>query len=403
MLGFRIFHERSYRFTLLLTFVLAARAFAQPAADQKIEAADWVSRFAFAPPQAATEGVCVPSGLGLPSFAVTPSADGKQLVRVSLPFAPGVFPADLGLEVSDGDEMIVPDVRPLTYHPGRPAFVRRAILTFVYDFPDTQSRQFYLTLGQRQPGPLPAMDNAEGRRWRVGDLDLLVTEDGLTIRRQEQVLWQATFIAPRREWSVTPTTEVIEQGGHYLWLRLLVPDVHWPRVIEVRADSLGTVAVRGHLQRLLKMDGRGRAPELGWRIEKLQVSSVHVGDVETPIDREPIEHSFAEGRAAWLQGPRHRVAFPDAHLKKRGLLTVRPAAGGLEIVYLRCQSSDRVPHQYASFGARLTVCRGRRCWSRLIGSMWRRKRSMRSTGAVSTPICRRGACSIRPAGTMWNP
>ena len=185
---------------------LVAAALAAPAVGQEEEAADWVSRFVFVPPVAAADGVCPPSSRDLPAFAVTPVAAGPQLVRVSLPFAPGTFPAELGLAVQAGGEEVVPDVRPLTYHPGRPPSVRRAVITFVHEFPDTAKQGFRLTLRPHEVDPSPVPIRPGAFRGHVGDLDVHATDSGVEIGRQGQTTWRLEPVAPSRAWSMPRNT-----------------------------------------------------------------------------------------------------------------------------------------------------------------------------------------------------
>ncbi len=103
---------------------------------------DWVERFSFSPPQSDASGLCLPGDRSLPTFTVTPAGTGRQTVRVSLPFAPGSLPAEVGLILKAGDRPIEPDVQVLTLHPGRPRSVRRAMVTFAYDFADSQPVTF---------------------------------------------------------------------------------------------------------------------------------------------------------------------------------------------------------------------------------------------------------------------
>ena len=75
---------------------------------------------------------------GMPlKFTVTPAAGGRQLVRLSLPFPPGLLPEGQGLTVSDGHHQIVAAVRVLTWHPGdgrATRSARRALVTFPHAF-----------------------------------------------------------------------------------------------------------------------------------------------------------------------------------------------------------------------------------------------------------------------------
>jgi dienelactone hydrolase len=325
---------------LCLSFLVAAWCW-QPICAGAESAADWVSRFAFEPPVASAEAPAPPAGGVLPAFTVTPAAPGPQLVRVSLPFAPGTVPRAAGLMVSAGGQDIVPDVRVLTRHPGASGDVRRALLTFPHTFDSNEVSFTLRTEGsaaefvpQRREGPCST---------QLGETSLLLDEHGLTVSKEGATLWQARLRAPARASQDSPVTEIIEQGKHYLWARVFVYDTRWPRVLELRADALGTVAVRAHLQRVADQDGY--APELGWDLTGPAMTALESQDHSAPLDTEEVRHEFASGAAARLDGPAGWVAFPDAHLFKRGELATQNTEGSCRIAYTRCKADDHVPHQ----------------------------------------------------------
>lgn len=327
---------RSWRDLATVTVILCCTGLASAVEPEvAAKANDWVSRFAFQPPRAADEGICVPSGAALPSFEVTPAALGRQLVRVSLPFAPGTFPADLGLSVLGGNREIVPDLQVLTYHPGRPRTIRRAIVTFVHEFADFTPLTFNLKLcasDTPSKSPTSRPGTFEGA---VDQTTVRLNADAVEVEHGGKLAWRAELVAPKRSWSVEPTSEVIAAGPNYLWVRALVPDGGWSRVIEVRTDALGTVAVRAHIQRMeLSPEVIATAPDIGWRIAG-------------PAADKDFEHSFSEGRPISISAGDLRVDFPDAHLLKRGGLKVSSGNGRGTIEYLRCRESEQVPMQSA--------------------------------------------------------
>jgi len=340
---------------LVAALLLCDLSWAADAASVHEDAAGWVEQFRFAPPTAETEGLSEAIGGELPAFAVKPFAAGLQLVRVSLPFAPGAFPLDLGLVVegAKGDK-IVPDVRVLTCHPGRPASVRRAILTFVYDFEDTTERTFSLglqanntaTVAAREAVPLQIQERYEVA---IGEMTLRVGEGDIDVQRDGKSFWQAELISPGRSWSVPPTVEVLECGEHYLWVRLLVPDETWPRIVEVRADSLGTVAVQAHLQRLER--GDGTAPDFGWDIRGPALDSLSSAAEGAAIGTDPVTHSFENGQNVHILADdgSECLGFPIAPLKRRGSVVARNTSDGSQVTYMRCREADRVPHQEAAW------------------------------------------------------
>ncbi len=334
-------------------------------ADSAIDPADWVRRFSFWQPEVEADGLCPPSSAELPAFAVTPAATGRQLVRVSLPFAPGTFPAELGLAVLVGEQEIIPDLRVLTYHAGRPRSVRRAMVTFVHEFPSQAACPFRVAL-RRAPartahaatGPdAPAAADAGRLAGRIGTFEVSVAADAVEMKRSGKRLLRAEFIAPALASTPQPVVEVIEQGEHYLWARLFVPDRQWPRIIEVRADAAGTMAARGHLQRLQPGGDRPRAPEIGWRITGPSATTLEQGEKRTAIGPDAIVHGFSEGQSASIVAGDVCVDLPDAHLHKRGKLTVKNAAEASEAIYLRCEPAEQVPHQLAAWRTAAFVVR----------------------------------------------
>ncbi len=319
-------------------------------------AADWVGRFAFQAPEASAEGVAVPTGGSLSVFEVTPAAAGKQLVRVSLPFAPGTFPADVGLAIEAGGHTIRPDIEVLTYHPGRPTFVRRAIVTFVHEFAGFEPVACRPMLTDAGEGSCRATLQPGVSQMDVGQLRVRVTGSGVEVDRDGKPLWRAEVLAPARTWTMEPTTEVMARGRHYVWVRVLVSDEKWPRIIEVRADALGTVAIRAHVQRLEPTEDEvARAPDLGWRITG-------------PTADKAFEHSFAEGQAISISAGEQRVSFPDAHLLRRGNVSVRNGGEAREITYWRCRAAEQVPMQYASWRTATVVVGPKACapWTALV-------------------------------------
>jgi dienelactone hydrolase len=319
------------------------------------EAKQWVEQFRFAPPTAETEGLSEAIGGELPTFAVKPFAAGLQLVRVSLPFAPGAFPVELGLVVEDAkSEKIVPDVRVLTFHAGRPSSVRRAILTFAYDFEDATEGTFSVSLQTEKTttvagGGSAPLEAHEPYEVTIGETTLRVGEAGVDIERAGERVWHATLSAPERSWSVPPAVEVIERGEYYFWVRLFVADELWPRIVEVRADSLGTVAVQAHLQRLER--GDGTAPDLGWDIRGPALESLCSDAGSVAIGTDPVQHSLENGGKGYIltDDGREHLSFPIAPLKRRGSVKARNTSGGSQTVYLRCREADLVPHQEAAW------------------------------------------------------
>lgn len=295
--------------------------------------ASWLERFAFQPPSSSEAGVCAGTVGALPSFDVDAKEPGPRTVRVSLAFEPGAFPAGLWLRVESGGATVVPDIRILTRHPGKPACVRRALLTFPFAFTTAGSYHFTAVLIDEPPPDVPgcALDENGGATVALGAW-ILTLAAGRVELVSEAGRWEATLIAPAQTASEPPVIEQIERGRYYAWVRLLEPDTQWPRILEVRMDASGAVAVQAHVQRL--EPGDGTAPSLGWVIR---------GPAVPPVQ----PHAFTNGQPLSLTSAdgKWALSFPDAADYRRGTV----AAEGEAIRYLRCTPDERVPMQEAAW------------------------------------------------------
>ncbi len=180
------------------------------------------------------------AGRGL-EFTVKPAAAGRQLVRMSLPFPPGLLPEGHGLVVSDGQHEIAAAVRVLTWHPaggGKNRSARRALVTFPRTFADRKPVSFVA-----RPTSTTAAARGEG-------LPVEVKVDGstVTIAYRGGPTLTARLLAPARTSDAGPATETVESNAYFLWQRVRLPDPQWPRIIEVRADAMGGVTLVAHLQ-----------------------------------------------------------------------------------------------------------------------------------------------------------
>ncbi len=285
----------------------------------------WTERFRFREPPVSTEGICAGTVGGLPGFTVHPEASGPRLVRVSLPFPPAALPADMSLRARvDGREVPV-DVRVLTRHPGLPSSVRRALITLPFDFESTGPHPVELELAppvSEDPAPPAAED---GLAFQLAGNTVTLSEEGLRVETARGA-WTASPIVPPRTAAVPGTAEIIEWGPHYRWVRLLLPDPEGPRILEVRADALGTVTLQLHFQHRKKSDGF--APDLGWRLEGIEAEG---------------QHDFADGVPFVLCGKSGaRVLFPLAPFQRRGTVHAETDGGTPRIEYFRCRAEDEL-------------------------------------------------------------
>ncbi|HOE12518.1 MAG TPA: alpha/beta hydrolase family protein [bacterium] len=339
---------------LVLSFLVCSF----PTLAENYDPVRWITRYRFAEIPRGTATV-VSAHASLPDFAVIPAATGIQLVRVSMVFPPGAFHSDLTVRIPSERGDISPDVRVLTFHPGTPKYVRRAILTFLYEFETRESVSFQPTLSV--PGPDcvqtgEAIEPGEDGAIEIscGKSLLRVHGGKITGVSEDGSEWTAELLAPACSWPEQPVVETVERGRNYTWIRIFIPDPQWPRILEIRMDSLGSVAVIAHLQRMAEQDGF--APDYSWRISGLKTTCFRI-DGRSLCSHEEIKHSFDTGKSVLVETTGPNIVFPQAHHLRRGAVTANMGPGANDILYTRCLETDKVPHQpYAWRRAAFVIC-----------------------------------------------
>jgi hypothetical protein len=274
---------------------------------------------------------------------ITPAAEGRQLVRASLPFGKNLLREGHYLTASDGRRELPVGLRVLTWHPavsGAPRYVRRGLVTFPYDFKSASSVRFTFKARSRA-APAPSWSGPDVRL--EGETVIITWPTGPALR--------AELRAPRRSSAEPPSVEVVESNAFFSWRRFHLPDAAWPRIIEARADALGGVVVIAHLQR--KLPGDGWAPDLGWAMGSLAAPAwLEAGGQQALVTEATARHSFAEGKecALSIERGQYRLYHPTAALKRRGRAEAKSSStGGFSYEYWRCTASDKVPMQEASW------------------------------------------------------
>ena len=272
---------------------------------------------------------------------VTPALAGRQLVRFSLPLPRGMVPDGHGLVVADSRQKIGAAIRPLTWYPqeGRESrCVRRGLLTFVYDFADTDPVAFQL---QPATGTVAATDFP---------VTVEVDEAQAYVRYADGTVLAAELLAPERTATTAPRVETVEDNACYRWQRFHLSDAQWPRVVEVRSDVLGGVVLVAHLQRLLPENGY--TPDLGWRVACPDgPARLRVGGEAVDVGQQAAGHDFSHGVpcALLLAGGQLRLEHPAAALKRQGRVDTQLEDGRPQYRYWRCRAADQVPMQPAAW------------------------------------------------------
>ena len=276
-------------------------------------------------------------------FTVSPAAPGVQLVRTSLPLPPGCLGTNQPWAVHTAGGSLEPiGLRVLSWHSATNADLRtarRALVIFPHRFADTNPVTFTLQTAkakQGKPGDFPVMLLADGDSFK------LAWKHGRTI--------DLKLIAPPRASHEPPRLELVEENRFFRWQRLHFPDREWPRVIEFRFDTAGTVVAVAHLQRASTNDHF--APDLGWElVAPARSVSLRAGQHPQQTTGERLSHSFADGvEATCLLDNRLALYHPTAPLKRRGEVVLAPGNKGFwNYRYLRCRAGDKVPMQPMSW------------------------------------------------------
>ena len=270
------------------------------------------------------------------TVAITPAASGRQLVRVSLPLPRGLLREKERLEAVVGRRVFPVGLRVLTWHPvtgAEPLSARRALVTFPYTFSKRQPETFALR-------PRPARKEAGPR------LPVTVATDGsrVVVRYADGPTVVARLNAPPRESREKPKVEVVEENPFYLWQRVRLNDSQWPRLIEIRADALGSVVVVAHLQRYLPQDGY--APDFGWEIAGNTTARLE------PAALYSNPESFGElaNGALLFHDGQYRLTHPTAPYRRQTAQEL-PEAGenGFLYRYQAYRADLRVPMQPTSW------------------------------------------------------
>jgi hypothetical protein len=278
------------------------------------------------------------------SFSIVPAVPGRQMVRVSIPFDQAFLKQGQAVELAGpgGTAAVTLPLRVLTWHPAGPdgtRFVRRGMLTFPFTFSSREPVEFGLRPADASPPAGPA-----------GAIQVRCDGSAVTASWPDGTTWTATLLAPAMQAGASVQTETVESGPHYLWRRFRVADPQWPRILEVRADSLGTLVIVGHVQRLAA--GDGYAPDLGWELSGPNGPAVlDSGSGHRRLSSEPVVHAFRDGRPCSTRvADSWRVYHPSAASRRRGSVELAAGQDGrLVYRYWRCRSGEKVPMQQAAW------------------------------------------------------
>lgn len=319
--------------------LVAALAASSATGAETTEAQRWLDRFSRKDAPVNADGICTGELGKLPTVTVTPAKAGEQLVRLSLPFAPAALPGGMAIVATGGNTATLADVRALTYHPGQPQSVRRALVTFPYTFESLAPVRFALTLTHGFTAKTDVEKTENSFTLQFEDFSFTIAPEAVQCKSSvTKGTWKAKLIAPELAPDCAPRFEIVESGTNSVWVRLLCPDPQWPRIIEVRTDAVGAVTLRAHVQRLGK--GDAYAPDLGWAITGAGIPAF-------------AKQTYSGGAATTATSGDGAtcVDFPDAQMIARGSIQCDESNGASCVTYLRCAADERVPMQETAWRA----------------------------------------------------
>ena len=141
-------------------------------------------------------------------FNVTPAAIGKQLVRTSLPLPRGFLTEKKALEITAGKKTMTAGFRPLSWYPvkqGEPKSVRRAMVTFPFNFKDFKPIIFHLNNPDLKSQNLPKLP-----------VSLLVKNNNITVTWKNGTTVNLKLLAPECKSNVTQPMVIVETNEFYL-------------------------------------------------------------------------------------------------------------------------------------------------------------------------------------------
>ncbi len=272
---------------------------------------------------------------------------GTQMVRVSVPFPEQLFLEGKTLRVIHKEFVIEPEIRMLSFHPGTPKSIRRALITFPFTFHTKEPYQFIIqpnedeTFVHKEITQIYTMDYEDF----CGDYHLQIQPTKIIIKEAGQVCWELQPLVPVRQSRAVPLVEIIESHQYVQWVRMIVPDDRYPYILEAKVDALGTFGVKLHLQQGSEEKTAVFAPTTGWKVAGPAFSVVKHGEESHPLNSHPDQYDCSEGKASWLTGECYELFFPDAEKLGRGYIQTHQANGNSYITYVRSVKDSRIPLQ----------------------------------------------------------
>ncbi len=274
-------------------------------------------------------------------FTLATNLIGRRFVRVSVTLPFGFLREGEGILLKDAEGRLLRfDYRVLTTYGGEPKYVRSVVLSFIDEFL-SGTKEYYLVKGDKLG---VGGKNAEGSSGIfIGSNEFVFDGEKLIVSTSSGVVEMCPFVNVERVDKEAVITEVVESGEFYKWIRWLVWDRRYPRILELRANLLGQFALKLSVQRVAEEDGY--APEFGVKIVGSGgIYYLENGKSEVVFER--FRREINENQKIEFGSDSFLIGFPDAHCWGKGEIVAEVGDGGKwEVTYYRCREKDKVPHQ----------------------------------------------------------
>ena len=153
-------------------------------------------------------------------FSIKVDNPSRQFIRVSLPFPYGKIKETKKLVLQSQGAEILADCRVLTTYGGGEGFIRRAILSFVDDFQETEKQ--YMVVFNNQ---ITREENTN-KTLQIGGNRFEYDGKQILVHKEEEQPFKISLICPEEK-NTKPDIkhEVIEYGEHYLWVNCV--QIQW--------------------------------------------------------------------------------------------------------------------------------------------------------------------------------
>lgn len=277
---------------------------------------------------ASADGISI-SQPPLPTLEFSNLQSGEQILRISIPCAAGALLPGQGVEAVLGHTAVTTQVRVLTEHAGQPRCARRAMITMSLTTVPGQAGAILLrAVGERPAttGRIELAPDGASATLHFETYSLNLGAEGFVYHQGDR----AVHLEPLGLSAPGPVRqiEIVEDGPLYCWLRMHLDGDEGARVIDIRADALGTIALGLQIQRAAK--GDGYAPPFGWGVSGLTW--------ESPAGKRPARVRSTDKATD--------VSFPTLENYARGRVAVDTSG---VLAYWRVAEGESVPWQEAAW------------------------------------------------------